>query len=93
MKDSAEVTKELVVMVVLENVTEEEEVVDKVTKIADELIFSVDAHISLMHSGGKPCECDQCKYLSKRLKISKHTNSLTVEKSLMIAISVNILPH
>ena len=41
-------------MVAMEDVTEEEEVVDKVTKMAAELIFSVDAHISLMHSGGKP---------------------------------------
>ena len=78
MKDTAKVTKELVVMVVLEDVTEEEEVVDKVTKMAEELIFSVDAHISLMHSGGKPCECDQCKYLSKtaqNLKTHKLTHS------------------
>ena len=56
MKDSAEVTKEVVVMVVIEDVTEEEEVVDKVTKMAAELIFSVDAHKSLTHSCGKPYE-------------------------------------
>ena len=43
MKDSAEVTKEVVVMVVMEDVTEEEEVVDKVTTMAAELVFSVDA--------------------------------------------------
>ena len=44
------VTKAVVVMVAMEDVTEEEEVVDKVTKMAAELIFSVDAHISLMHT-------------------------------------------
>ena len=43
-KDSAEVTKVVVIMLVMEDVTEE----------AAELIFSVDAHISLAHSGGKP---------------------------------------
>ena len=48
------VSKAVVVMVVMEDVTDEEEVVDKVTKMAAELIFSVDAHISSMHSGGKP---------------------------------------
>ena len=51
--------------------------VDKVTKMAAELIFSVDAHISLMHSGGKPYECDQCKYSSKmaqNLKSHKQTH-------------------
>ena len=64
-KDSAEVTKEVVVMVVMKDATQEREVVDKVTKMAAELIFSVDAHISLTHSGGKPYECDQCKYSSK----------------------------
>ena len=52
----------------------EREVVDKVTKMAAEFIFSVDAHISLTHSGGKPYECDQCKYSSKTAQISKHTN-------------------
>ena len=65
-------------MVAMEDVTEEEEVVDKVTKMAAELIFSVDAHISLMHSGGKPYECDQCKYSSKtaqNLKTHKLTHS------------------
>ena len=65
-KDSAEVTKEVVVMVV------------KVTKMAAELIFSLDAHISLTHSGGKPYECDQCKYSSKtaqNLKTHKLTHS------------------
>ena len=41
-------------MVAMEDVTEEEEVVDKVTKMAAELIFSVNTHISLTHSGGKP---------------------------------------
>ena len=40
------ITKAVVVMVAMEDVTEEEEVVDKVTKMAAELIFSVDAHIS-----------------------------------------------
>ena len=50
MKDSAKVTKEVVVMVVMEDVTEEEEVVDKVTKMAAEFIFSVDAHVSLIHA-------------------------------------------
>merc|ERR1712218_171014 len=62
----------------MEDVTEEEEVVDKVTKMAAELIFSVDAHISLTHSGGKPYECDQCKYSSKtaqNLKTHKLTHS------------------
>ena len=52
--------------------------VDKVTKMAAELIFSVDAHISLTHSGSKPCECDQCKYSSKtaeNLKTHKLTHS------------------
>ena len=52
--------------------------VDKVTKMAAELIFSVDAHISLTHSGGKPYECDQCKYSSKtaqNLKTHKLTHS------------------
>ena len=55
-----------------------EDVVDKVTKMAAELIFSVDAHISLTHSGGKPYECDQCKYSSKtaqNLKTHKLTHS------------------
>ena len=51
-------------MVVMEDVTEEEEVVDKVTKMAAELIFSGDAHIGLMHNGGKPYKCDQGKYSS-----------------------------
>ena len=37
-------------MVAMEDVTEEEEVVDKVRKMAAEFIFSVDAHISLMHN-------------------------------------------
>ena len=46
MKGSAEVNKEVVVMVVMEDVTEEEEVVDKVTKMAAELVFSVDAQKS-----------------------------------------------
>ena len=55
------ITKAVVVMVAMEDVTEEEEVVDKVTKMTAELIFSVDAHISFMHSGGKPYECDQYK--------------------------------
>ena len=61
-------------------------------KMAAELIFSVDAHISLMHSGGKPYECDQCKYSSKRaqnLKAHKLTHS---GKNLMLVTSVNILP-
>ena len=52
--------------------------VDKVTKMAAELIFSVDAHISLTHSGGKPYECDQCKYSSKtaqNIKTHKLTHS------------------
>ena len=52
--------------------------VDKVTKMAAELIFSVDAHISSTHSGGKPYECDQCKYSSKtaqNLKTHKLTHS------------------
>ena len=54
--------------------------VDKVTKMAAELIFSVDDHISLTHSGGKPYECDhyQCKYSSKtaqNLKTHKLTHS------------------
>ena len=52
--------------------------VDKVTKMAAELIFSVDAHISLTHSGGKPYKCDQCKYSSKtaqNLKTHKLTHS------------------
>ena len=40
------ITKAVVVMVAMEDVTEEEEVVDKVTKMAAELIFSVDAHMS-----------------------------------------------
>ena len=35
------ITKAVVVMVAMEDVTEEEEVVDKVTKMAAELIFSV----------------------------------------------------
>ena len=52
-------------MVVMKDATQEREVVDKVMKMAAELIFSVDAHISLTHSGGKPYECDQCKYSSK----------------------------
>ena len=56
MKDSAEVTKEVVVMVVMKDATLEREVVDKVTKMAAELILSVDAHISLTH---------QCKYSSR----------------------------
>merc|ERR1711884_915584 len=54
------------------------EVVDKVTKMAAELIFSVDAHISLTHSGGKPYKCDQCQYYSKtaqNLKTHKLTHS------------------
>ena len=65
---------------------------DKVTKMAAELIFSVDAHISLTHSGGKPYECDQCKYSSKtaqNLKTHKLTHS---GKSLVLVTSVNILP-
>ena len=37
-KDSAEITKEVVVMVVMEDVMEEEEVVDKVTKMAADWI-------------------------------------------------------
>ena len=56
--------------------------VDKVTKMAAELIFSVDGHIrliiSLTLSGGKPYECDQCKYSSKtaqNLKTHKLTHS------------------
>ena len=52
--------------------------VDKVTKMAAGLIFSVDAHISLMHSGGKPYECDQCKYspkMAQNLKTHKLTHS------------------
>ena len=52
--------------------------VDKVTKMAAEFIFSVDAHISLTHSGGKPYERDQCKYSSKtaqNLKTHKVTHS------------------
>ena len=52
--------------------------VDKVTKMAAELIFSVNTHTSLTHSGGKPYECDQCKYSSKRaqnLKPHKLTHS------------------
>ena len=55
--------------------------VDKVTKMAAELIFSVDAHISLTHSGGKPYECDQCKYSSKtaqNLKTHKQAKKLGV---------------
>ena len=59
--------------------------VDKVTKMAAELTFSVDAHIRVTHNGGKPYE--------KRLKISKHTNLHTVAKSLMLVTSINILPH
>ena len=50
--------------------------VDKVTKMAAELIFSVDDHISLTHSGGKPYECDPCKYssaLTQALKRHKLT--------------------
>merc|ERR1711993_219763 len=46
--------------------------------MAAELIFSVDAHISLTHSGGKPCACDQCKYSCKtaqNLKTHKLTHS------------------
>ena len=77
-KDSAEVTKEVIVMVVMKDATKEREVVDKVTKMAAELIFSVDAHVSLTHSGGKPYECDQCKYSSKtaqNLKTHKLTHS------------------
>ena len=65
-------------MVVMKDATQEREVVDKVTKMAAELIFSVDAHISLTHSGGKPYECDQCKYSSKtaqNLKTHKLTHS------------------
>ena len=52
--------------------------VDKVTQMAAELIFSVDAHISLTHSGSKPYECDQFKYSSKtaqNLKTHKLTHS------------------
>ena len=75
-KDSAEVTKEVVVMVVIEDFTEEEEVVDKVTKMAAEFIFSVGAHVSLMHSSGKPYEFDQCKYFSKTAQNLK-THKLT----------------
>ena len=66
--------------------------VDKVTKMAAELIFSVDAHISLTHSGGKPYKCDQCKYSSKtaqNLKTHKLTHS---GESLVLVTSVNILP-
>ena len=77
-KHSAKVTKEVIVIVAMEDVTEEEAVVDKVTKMAAELIFSVDAHISLTHSGGKPYECDQCKYSSKtaqNIKTHKLTHS------------------
>merc|ERR1711989_254482 len=62
----------------MKDATKEREVVDKVTKMAAELIFSVDAHISLTHSGGKPYECDQCKYSSKtaqNLKTHKLTHS------------------
>ena len=33
----------------MEDVTEKEEAIDKVTKMAAELIFSVDAHISLIN--------------------------------------------
>ena len=44
------ITKAVVVMVAMEDVTEEEEVMNKVTKMAAELIFSVDARISLTHS-------------------------------------------
>ena len=33
-------------------------------------------HISLMHSGGKPYECDQCEYSSKTAQNLK-TNKLT----------------
>ena len=65
-------------MVAMEDVTEEEEVVDKVTKMAAELIFSVGAHISLTHSRGKPYKRDQCKYSSKttqNLKTHKLTHS------------------
>merc|ERR1711963_721654 len=50
----------------------------QVTRMAAELVFSVDAHISLTHSGGKPYECDQCKYSSKmaqNLKAHKLTHS------------------
>ena len=52
--------------------------VDKVTKMVGELIFSVEAHISLMHGGGKPYECDQCEYSSKttqNLKTHKLSHS------------------
>ena len=45
-------------------------------KMAAELIFSVDAHISLTHSGGKPYERDQCKYSSKTAQNLK-THKLT----------------
>merc|ERR1711954_601331 len=41
-------------------------------------ILSVDDHISLTHSGGKPYVCDQCKYSSKmaqNLKAHKLTHS------------------
>merc|ERR1719320_2152160 len=65
-------------MVAMVVATKEEEVVDKVTKMAAELIFSVDAHISLTHSGSKPYECDRCKYSSKmaqNLKTHKLTHS------------------
>merc|ERR1711954_346921 len=60
-KDSAEVTKEVVVMVVMKDAAKERGLVDKVTKMAAELIFSVDAHISITHSGGKPYECAKAK--------------------------------
>ena len=64
-----------------------------VTKMAAEFIFFVDAHISLMHSSGKPYEFDQCKYFSKtaqNLKTHKLTHS---GKKPYVVISVNILPH
>ena len=67
--------------------------VDKVTKMAAELIFSVDAHISLTHSAASLTSVIRANILPKRLKISKHTNLHTVAKSLMLVTSINILPH
>ena len=45
-------------------------------KMAAEFIFSVDAHISLMHSSGKPYEFDQCKHFSKTAQ-NLNTQKLT----------------
>ena len=70
-------------MVAMEDVTEEEEVVDKVTKMAAEFIFSVDAHISLMHSSGKPYMQKTCDVAEKALLAKKNLRKKCVNRDKM----------